>query len=66
MRDVCGDTYQAQSNGNYCHFTAKTEKCGENQPYFPLNGACWSTAAHLASKVYLSPMLAHMREHAQV
>lgn len=66
MRGAYGNTYQAQSNGNCCHFTAKKEKCGKNQPYFPLNGACWSTAVHLISKVHLSPMLARRRERAQV
>lgn len=44
----------------------KKEKCGKNQPYFPLNGACWSTAVHLVSKIHLSPMLARRRERAQV
>lgn len=63
MRDPCGDTYRAPSNGNYCHFTAEKDKCGKNQPYFLRNGARWSKVAHLASKVHLSLTLAHVREH---
>lgn len=44
----------------------KRKNAEKNQSYFPPNGACGPTMVHLASKIHLSSIVAHMRKHAQV
>lgn len=55
MREARGNTYQAQLNGNYSHFTVKKEKCWIKSVPFPVNSTCWSTTVHLLPKLPRAP-----------